>query len=73
MVGLALAADGEFGDWSTLADPILAEEDRALAVAEIDAISTLLYGLSDGDLTLIFNLETRPDIDMVLDFRRKWA
>jgi hypothetical protein len=71
--GLALAADGEFGDWSGLADPILAEEDRALAVAEIDAISTLLYGLEDEDLPLVFRVETRPDINKVLELRRKWA
>lgn len=71
--GLALAADGEFGEWSTLSDPIFDKADRALAVTEIDAISTLLYGLEDDDLPLIFNVETRPDIDKVLELRRKWA
>lgn len=71
--GLALAADGEFGNWSKLADPIFEDEQRALAIAEIDAISTILYGLDDDDLPLIFNVETRPNIDKVLEFRRKWS
>lgn len=71
--GLALAADGDFGDWSALADPIIADEDRTLAIAEVDAISTLLYELDDDELTLIFNVDTRPTIDAILGFRRKWA
>ena len=71
--GLALAADGEFGNWSALADPISGDDERAVAVAEIDAISTLLYGLDDSDLPLIFDVATRPDIEKVIEFRRKWA
>lgn len=71
--GLALASEGNLGRWGELGSAITSEEDRGAAVAEIDAIATLLYGLAEADLPLIFNTETRPALDDVLIQRKKWS
>jgi hypothetical protein len=70
--GLALAAEGDLGEWSTLGEPITDDDARAGALAEIDAISTLLFGLDDDDLPLIFNIDTRPSLGDVLAYRKRW-
>jgi hypothetical protein len=71
--GLALAASGDLGEWSSLTDPIVDDDKRARAVAEIDAISTLLYELDDDHLPLIFNTDTRPPVDLIREFRSMWT
>ena len=72
--GLSLAAAGNFGDWHSLALPIVSANDRTQAEAEIDALSSLLYGVDDGQVELLFDNqnETRSSRELVLKYREQW-
>ena len=51
--GLALAGDGDYGDWTTLADPIVADDARQDALSELEACGAALYGLDQDDIVTI--------------------
>jgi len=64
--------DDRFGQWGDIA---LAEEiDHELAAAEIDAISSLLYGLDDIELEIVWREDAplRPNLALVREFREVW-
>ncbi len=73
--GLALpstATKGNYGEWVDLANP-MEDDGRGEALAELDAVASLMYGLSDAMLCLVWNRPTRPDIDDVRRFRQEWT
>lgn len=72
--GLSLASPGDFGDWVTLASPISLQEDRTDSHAEIDGIATLLYGLDDDEVKIVFDgsNQTRSKYEMVMKYREQW-
>jgi hypothetical protein len=73
-----LATDGAAGDlggWPALAADD--QPDRVSAVAEIDALASLLYGLTDRQLPLVWD-DSRQDLDRpalasVQQHRRNWS
>jgi hypothetical protein len=72
--GLSLASPGDFGEWVSLATPISGQEDRTAAHAEIDGIATLLYGLNDDEVQLVFggSNQTRSKYEIVMKYREQW-
>jgi hypothetical protein len=69
---LGVAGDGDsYGAWVELAlpDPI----DRDAIVAEIDAIASLQFGLTDEELPIVWSDNAlRPELDRVREFRKTW-
>jgi hypothetical protein len=70
---LALTARGDYGEWSNFGPPIEDPELRAESIAEVDAIASLLYGLSDSQLALVFDRPTRSTVADVRRYREKWS
>ncbi|MDP9331960.1 MAG: hypothetical protein M3Q30_01420 [Actinomycetota bacterium] len=71
--GLALLGQSpdELGEWVDVADHV-ADGDREEAIAELDAVVSLLYDVPDEALDLVWNLPTRPPLNRVSDYRAKW-
>jgi hypothetical protein len=71
--GLATTNDNRtrFDNWLDLADPTTGDE-RAPEIAELDAIVSLLFGLPDDAVESIWDRPTRPEPDLVRDYRQKW-
>jgi hypothetical protein len=70
---LAVRGDGDYGDWCEF---ILEQEnDKYELLTELDGIASLLYGLDDADMPLIWNDKQalRPPLDEVLRYRRTWS
>lgn len=71
----ALAADtaGDIGDWRTLPAEQVAR-DRSDLLAELDALASLLYGVPDSLLPLVFDGDnpTRPPLSVVRTCRDAW-
>jgi hypothetical protein len=61
----------KYGPWVSLAVQ-LSREERPLAIAELDALASLLYEVSDEHLELIFNRVDRSPITLVRRFREQW-
>ncbi|HWQ23383.1 MAG TPA: hypothetical protein VNK94_04690 [Gaiellaceae bacterium] len=63
--------DQRVGGWSDL---VVRDLDLRDAVSELDAIASLLYGLADDDLDVIWDgvNETRPDASAVRVWRSSW-
>lgn len=71
---LALQGDGDFGEWRDLADSASTIGEDS-AEAELDALASLMYGLEDEHLPLIWSQDAasiRPDINDVRSFRSEW-
>ena len=70
--GLAIAGStlDRFGNWPDLADPIR-ENERPEAIAELDAIASLLYELPDEFIKTIWNKPTRPEPELIRTYRAK--
>ena len=68
-------AEGDFGGWTELAAP--EHPDRDDAVAEIDGLASLLYGLTDDQLPLVWDDSrqdlSRPALAIVQQHRRRWS
>jgi len=60
-----------YGFWADLAAEV-SVASRENAVAELDALASLIYGVEDDHLELIFDRETRPELDAVRRWRTKW-
>lgn len=70
---LAVNEEGDYGDWADLA--LDGPHDRDDAIAELDAIASLAYGINDELLDLIWNDDAslRPPLDRVRKFREEWT
>jgi hypothetical protein len=68
--GLALR-DGRYEEWESVAQRI-PENLRIEAIAELDAIASLLYTVSDKFLPRIFDRPTRSSVERVRYWRSKW-
>jgi len=70
---LAVRDEGDYGDWCDLA----LKQDNACdeLLAELDSIASLLYGLDDADLPLIWNdnQTLRPPLDNIKKYRASWS
>jgi hypothetical protein len=53
--GLATATDGDFGDWASLAEPILNEAQREAAMVEIDGLVAQEFALTIPELKVVFD------------------
>lgn len=62
----------EYGDWTSFGAGISDPCDIDAALAELDALATLLYGIGDEHVDLIFNRATRPSRDEIDTWRVKW-
>ena len=76
--GLALAGDGDYGNWPTLADPIVDDDARQDALSELEACGAALYGLDQDDIATI--IDSYPEKaghaarrEAVLDHYHYWA
>ncbi|GMA23115.1 hypothetical protein GCM10025864_08740 [Luteimicrobium album] len=69
---LALMSEGDYGEWVALGRPIEDPGERAESIAELDAIASLLYGLYDAQLELVFDRPTRSSVADVRRYREKW-
>ena len=72
--GLALRSDDRdlYGDWPDLAAPI-PDGDRNVAVAELDAIASHLYGVPDHLIDVVWDRPTRPNPSDIRRFRDSWT
>ena len=59
-----------FGDWVDLA---ISLEDPHSALAELDALASLSYGVPDELIGTIWNVPTRPPADAVREWRLRWS
>ena len=62
---------GDYGAWAGLV-PNSITVDISERVAELDAIATLLYGVSDELLEVIFKTPTRPKLSEIRRHRNLW-
>ena len=53
--GLATGADGDFGDWHLLSEPISETNKRAEAMQEIDSLVSQEFNLTDSELRVVFD------------------
>ena len=69
---LAVNERGTYGDFAKLVIPNA--PDRSAMLAELDGLASLLYGLSDDDLPLVWNSDTslRPPLEQVIAYRNEW-
>ena len=72
--GLALRGQDpdRYDRWVDIALPVEQSEVEQ-AIAEVDAIASLVYGLPDENIGLIWEPESRPDLDHVREFRNLWS
>jgi hypothetical protein len=68
--GLALVEGANYGEWTNLAKPILDPKERIKAMAEVDYLSCLEFGLGLADAHQIFGSgnSQRSSISDVLSF-----
>jgi hypothetical protein len=61
-----------YGVWSELADSVSVASTEE-AFAELDALASLIYGVEDEHLELIFDRESRSDLQAVCRWRTAWT
>jgi len=68
--GLATSTDGDFGDWSTISDPIFDPAKRSEAMQEIDALVAQEFSLTHSELRVVFDQGNplRSSLEEVLQF-----
>lgn len=71
--GLAIAGDGDFGEWTGISEPILDPDKRSAAMHEIDALVAQEFALTEAELRVVFDPDNplRSSYDDVLRFWRK--
>lgn len=72
---LAVREEGDYGRYARYAETCVEDEGtRAELTAELDGIASLLYGLCDDELPLIWNESEplRPALANVRRYRREW-
>ena len=69
---LAIQANDSFGEWGDHFRPINSEEERKEALAEIDALVAIIYGVEETLLPLVFDRPTRPELNSVFRYFHQW-
>ena len=62
-------ADKGYGAWHELRTPV----DPSSAIAELDALASLIFGVPDDLLPTIWNSPSRPPLAEVQTWRKHWT